>query len=135
MSENCEHYLTLYNINCTQLIAFNRIIWQFPAALMTINLVGLNFFLDNVVVILILVLFNTGSLVALARHIKTSKAIIDASIEIEAQLRKFFDRSVPVFERPRIKSTTIIFVLLIFFNISLFAYALYNLYVSLVPSH
>ena len=120
-----EELLKYYSICTDQLKYYNTLIWQFPTALVTFNLLALNFFRNNVIVLLGLVIFNFGMLYILLRHIKTSKAIIASTQKVEFALEKYFGELIPKFGKPFIRATFVIMAIFYLMNIALIIFTIY----------
>lgn len=116
-SYNTEELLKLYSLCTEQLKYYNSLIWQFPTALATLNFVAYNFFKDKPEPLLILSILNFAMLYALFRHILNSKKIIGSTQKIELHLKDSFGEMIPVFDRPRIKATTVILITFLVLNL------------------
>lgn len=132
MSENTydvDNILKLYGIYSNDLQRYNTIIWQFPTALVTVNIFAINFFIDKPHFLLFIPLVNFVLLHALFKHTHHQQAIISALRKIEVKLQKHYDRDmIPNFEiRNRVLKISSRFLLsycLLILNIVLLFYVL-----------
>ena len=103
MSENMndvDNILKLYGIYSNDLQKYNTTIWQFPTALVTVNILAINFFIDKPHLLLFIPLVvNFVLLHALFKQIHHQRAIINALRKIEGKLREHYDQDmIPDFE-------------------------------------
>lgn len=120
-----EDLINLYGLTLDQIKFYNTQIWQFPTALVTLNILGYRFlYKDDPLILGVMSIINFSLLYALWQHIKNSKAIIEANQEIEKQLRNEFKDAIPKFKAPWVRATTLIISILTFFNFSLFVSSL-----------
>ena len=136
-------FLSIYKIYSDDLQKYNSIIWQFPTALITVNILFLHYFFNNTHVLFFISLANFMLLHALFKHIHHQKAIINALKNIEIQLRNYYlDGIIPDFEPKnrilKIHSTYLVFYTLVVFNSVYFLYIsidLLNIIIGFLPLH
>ena len=96
MSENMndvDNILKLYGIYSNDFQKYNTIIWQFPTALVTVNILAINFFIDKPHLLLFIPLVVNFVLIhALFKHIYHQMAIRNALRKIEGILLDHYDR-------------------------------------------
>ena len=135
MSENMnnvDNILKLYGIYSNDLQKYSTIIWQFPTALVTVNILAINFFIDKPHFLLFIPLVNFVLLHALFKHVHHQRAIINALRKIEGKLREHYDQDmIPNFEvRNRIlkkRSARLLSYSLLILNIVFLFYTLWRL--------
>jgi uncharacterized membrane protein len=98
------------------------LIWQFPTALFTLNLVGFNYFSAKPILLFVMAVINFNLIYALWRHIQNSKAIISSTKLIEHKLKEVFDKAISEFEIHRPKATSVILITLLISNLALLVY-------------
>ena len=102
MSENMndvDNILKLYEIYSNGFQKYSTIIWQFPTALVTVNILAINFFIDKPQLLLFIPLVNFVLLHALFKHVHNQSAIKNALKKIEGKLREHYDQDmIPNFE-------------------------------------
>ena len=108
--------IKLYELGIEQIKYYNQIIWQFPTALLTVNIVGLHYFINTPLVLLIIFTLNSSLILAFYRHILNSKSVIKSVQNIESSLREEFPDLIPRFNKVKIKSTTVIFYNMVALN-------------------
>lgn len=135
MSENmnnADNILKLYEIYSSNLQKYNTIIWQFPTALVSVNILAINFFIDKPYLLLFIPLVNFVLLHALFKHVYNQSAIINALKEIENKLRKHYDQKIiPNFEVKnrilKIRSALLLSYSFLILNIMFLSYTLWRL--------
>lgn len=142
---NIENILKIYGIYSNDLQKYNNIIWQFPIALITLNVVSINFFLNKPYVLLFISMANLIMLHALFKHIYHQRAIIKALKQIENELRKYYNEDmIPDFKTNnkiiKIPSADLLFYTLLAMNfvfllIIIFGLLNHDNYYSLLESH
>lgn len=99
---NIDNILKLYGIYLNDLKKYNTIIWQFPTALVTVNILAINYLLDKPHILFFISLVNFVLLHALFKHVHHQSAIICTLKKIEYELREHYDRDgrdiIPDFE-------------------------------------
>ena len=102
MSENMnnvDNILKLYGIYSNDLQKYSTIIWQFPTALVTVNILAINFFIDKPQLLLFIPLVNFVLLHSLFKQVHIQRALINALRKIEGKLREHYDQDmIPNFE-------------------------------------
>lgn len=100
---NTEKILELYGIYSDDNRRYDTIIWQFPTALITVNILAINFFLNEPLVLLFIPFANFVLLHSLFKHIYHQRALVKALKQMEKQLREYFcENMVPDFEPKRL---------------------------------
>lgn len=121
-SKECNCLIELYKLNIEQIKNYNNLIWQFPTALFTLNLVGFNYFSAKPILLFVMAVINFSLIYALWRHIQNSKAIISSTKLIEDKLKEVFDEAISEFETHRPKATSVILITLLISNLALLIY-------------
>lgn len=113
-----DHILKLYEIYSNDLKKYTTIIWQFPTALVGVNILAIDHLMDKPRILLFIALVNFSLLFALYRHIRHQGVIIDSLIVIEKKLRyHFYSRMIAEFKRKKFKATYLVWGVLLIFNI------------------
>ncbi len=122
---NIQKVLELYRIYSDDKQRYDTIIWQFPTALVTVNILAINFFLDKPYLLLFISLANFVLLHSLFKHVYHQKAIIKALKTIGDKLRECnFGDIIPNFEIGnkimKIKSADLLSYALLVMNLAFF---------------
>ena len=131
-TNNVEKILEIYKIYSDDNQKYNTIIWQFPTALITVNILAINFFLNKPCVLLIISFANFVLLHALFKHVHHQRAIINALKKIEDKLREYYDQDmIPDFKAKsrimKIKSAYLLSYSLLAMNFVFLVYTLWML--------
>jgi len=135
MSENMNdigYILKLYGFYSNDLQKYNTIIWQFPTALITVNILAINFFIDKPHLLLFIPLVNFVLLHALFKQVHIQRALINALKKIEGKLQEHYGHDmIPNFETKnrilKIKSAPLLCYSLLILNIFFLFYILLRL--------
>ena len=124
--------LKLYEIYSNDLQKYDTIIWQFPTALVTVNILAITFLIDKPHLLLFIPLVNFVLLHALFKHVHNQHAIIETLRKIEGKLREYYDQGmIPNFETKtrilKIKSAPLLSYSLLILNIVLLIYTVWGL--------
>ena len=96
-----EVNLKLYEIYLNDLQKYSTIIWQFPTALVTVNVLAINFLIDKPHVLIFIPIVNSVLIHAVFKHVHHQKAIIEAIKRIERKLKdhdEIDEKVIPDFE-------------------------------------
>jgi len=131
-TNNVEKILEIYKIYSDDHQKNNTIIWQFPTALITVNILAINFFLNELCVLLIISFANFVLLHALFKHVHHQRAITNALKKIEDKLREYYDPDmIPDFKAKsrimKIKSAYLLSYSLLAMNFVFLVYTLWML--------
>lgn len=127
-----DRILQIYKIYSDDNQKYMSIIWQFPAAIISINIISINYFLNKPQVLLLISFANFALLHALFKQVYHQKAIINALKQIEVSLREYYyENMIPDFETQnrilKIKSANLLKYTLLVMNIAFLLYILYSL--------
>jgi hypothetical protein len=127
-----DYILKLYAIYSDDLQRYNTLIWQFPTALVTFNILAINYFISRPHFLFFIPLINFMLIHALSKQIYNQRAIINALRKIEEKLRKYYDSGmIPEFEIKskvlKIKSAFLLLYGLLILNILFFFYTIWKL--------
>ena len=131
--KDMEDIIKLYEIYSKDVQKYDTLIWQFPIALITVNILAIYYFIDHYQVLFFVTLVNFVLLHALFKHAHHRHAIITAIQKIELKLQEYYEQGmVPNFRVEnwilKIKSTSLILYILLILNIGFFFYVLWRLY-------
>ena len=116
-----DHILRLYDIYSNSIHKYNTIIWQLPAALLTVNILGIRFLIDKPYILKFIPFLNFAVIHSLFKQIYVQRAIINALKNIEKKLELIIGKDmIPDFTYPRIigiKSGNLISWILLVLNI------------------
>jgi len=131
-TNNVERILKIYKIYSDDNQKYNTTIWQFPTALISVNLLAINFFLNKPGALLIISLANFVLLHALFKQVHHQRAIINALSKIEDKLREYYNSNmIPDFKPKsrimKIKSAYLLSYGLLVMNFVFFGYILWRL--------
>lgn len=121
-----DSILKLYEVYSNNLQKYTTIIWQFPTALITVNILAVNFFIDEPCPLLFISVLNFVLIYALFRHVDHQRSIIDSLKKIENKLRKDYKAKdmIPNFKEYKIKAASLLAKVLLILNIVFFLCAL-----------
>lgn len=124
--------LQIYKIYSDDNRKYVSLIWQFPAAIISINIISINYFLNKPQVLLFISFTNFVLLHALFKQAHHQKVIINALKQIEVSLREYYDKNMILdFEQQnrilKIKSVDLVSYTLLGMNIIFLLYVLYSL--------
>ncbi len=127
-----DNILKLYEIYSNDLQKYNTTIWQFPTALITVNIIAINSFMNKPHLLLFIPLINFALIHALFKQVYIQRAIINALRKIEEKLRRNYDQNmIPNFEVKnrilKISSALLLLYSLLILNIVFLSYTLWRL--------
>ena len=88
--DDIEIILKLYNRYSEDFHKYTTIIWQFPAAIITFNILAINFFLDKPHILLCLPIINFILLHSLFKQIHIQQCLTKALKEIEKRNKRIY---------------------------------------------
>ena len=130
--DNIDGILQIYKIYSDDNQKYMSIIWQFPAAIISINIISINYFLNKPQILFFISLANFVLLHSLFKQAHHQKVIINALKKIEVSLREHYDKNmIPDFEAQnrilKIKSVDLLSYTLLAMNIIFLLYILCSL--------
>jgi hypothetical protein len=127
-----DRILEIYRIYSEDHQKYNTTIWQFPTAILSVNLLAINLFLNKPCALLIVSLVNFVLLHALFKQVNNQRAIIKALLKIEDKLREYYEPNMipdftPKSRIMKIKSAYLLTYSLLFMNFVFLGYILWRL--------
>jgi hypothetical protein len=127
-----DRILEIYRIYSDDNQKYNTMIWQFPTAILSLNIVAINFFQNKPCALLIVSFFNFILIHALFKQVHNQRAIINALLKIEDRLREYYELNMipdftPKSRIMKIKSSYLLTYSLLFMNFVFLGYILWRL--------
>jgi len=124
--------LKLYEIYSNDFHKYTTVIWQFPTALVTVNILAINFLLEKPHILIFFPIINFVLLHALFKHVHNQNCLKGSLVAIEKELIGTFSKKIipnftPKSKILKKKSARILSRSLLILNVIFMIYTIYKL--------
>jgi hypothetical protein len=132
--EHTDHRIQLYGMLVEQIQKYNDVVWQFPTALLAVNLLAVDKLFGKPWALASVSLFNFGLIYAFYRMVVTQGKIIETAKEAEAELKLTFNKFVPKFNKTTVSGRWLAFWALLLLNGCLLGCSVLRIWLALHPA-